>query len=127
MGEGKDAVDVTLTNPFRLGIYEVTQGEWTAVMGTAPWKGQTEEVIEGENAPAMYLRYADATAFCRKLTERERLEGKLPEGWEYRMPTVAEWEWGCRAGTTTMYSFGDDVSKLVYNSTSSKLAWQAVL
>ncbi|MCA9005753.1 MAG: SUMF1/EgtB/PvdO family nonheme iron enzyme, partial [Planctomycetaceae bacterium] len=111
MGEGDNVVDVTLTKPFRLGVHELTQGQWKAVMETEPWKGQ-QEVREGENFAASFLDWSDVTEFCRKLTERERTAGRLREGWEYRLPTEAEWEYACRAGTTTRFSFGDSESLL---------------
>ncbi|NQV28627.1 MAG: SUMF1/EgtB/PvdO family nonheme iron enzyme, partial [Rhodopirellula sp.] len=108
MGEGDVTVDVTLTNPFRFGVHEVTQGQWKAVMGgSEPWKGQ-QGVIEGDNVAATYVSWPDAVAFCGRLTDRERAAGKLRDGWEYRLPTEAEWEYACRAGTTTPYSFGDE-------------------
>ena len=94
---------VTLTKPFLLGVHEVTQGQWQAVMGTTPWKGK-EFVKEGDDYPATYVSWHDAVEFCRKLSEKE--------GLEYRLPTEAEWEYACRAGTTTAYSFGDDASEL---------------
>ncbi|MCA9085141.1 MAG: SUMF1/EgtB/PvdO family nonheme iron enzyme [Planctomycetaceae bacterium] len=102
-----NAVDVTLTKPLRLGIHEVTQGQWKSVMGAEPWKGQ-ENVREGENIPATFMDWTESTEFCRKLTERERAAGKLGEGWQYRLPTEAEWEYACRAGTTTTYSVDDE-------------------
>ena len=94
---------VTLTKSFQLGRTEVTQGQWKAVMGTTPWKGQ-RDVKESDDNAATYVNSDDAVVFCRKLSEKE--------GVEYRLPTEAEWEYACRAGTTTMFSFGDDESQL---------------
>ena len=109
MGEG--AVAVTLTKPFWLGKTEVPQGQWQAVMGTEPWKGD-EEIKIGKDFAASYVDWNDATAFCQKLTDLERKAGKLKANEEYRLPTEAEWEYACRAGTTTAYSFGDDKKQL---------------
>ena len=94
---------VTLTKPFLLGVHEVTQGQWQAVMGTTPWKGK-QYVKEGDDYPATHVNWHDAVEFCRQLSEKE--------GLEYRLPTEAEWEYACRAGTTTAYSFGDVASEL---------------
>ena len=94
---------VTLTKPFLLGMHEVTQGQWQAVMGTTPWKGD-ESGKEGDGYPATCVKWDDAVKFCRQLSEKE--------GLEYRLPTAAQWEYACRAGTTTAYSFGDDASEL---------------
>jgi sulfatase modifying factor 1 len=107
----EDQVSVTLTRGFWLGKHEVTQGEWTAVMSTEPWKGKPL-VREGANYAASWVSWDDATAFCKQLTEREREAGLLSADWEYRLPTEAEWEYACRAGSQTMYSFGDDASQL---------------
>ena len=94
---------VTLTKSFYLGRTEVTQGQWKAVMGTTPWNSE-KFVKEGDDYPATNVGWEDAVEFCRKLSEKE--------GVEYRLPTEAEWEYACRAGTTTAYSFGDDESQL---------------
>ena len=96
---------VTLTKSFHLGRTEVTQGQWKAVMGTTPWKGKPR-LKEGDNYPATHVSWDDAVEFCKKLSEKE--------GVEYRLPTEAEWEYACRAGTTTLYSFGDDEAQLEY-------------
>ncbi|NQV27478.1 MAG: formylglycine-generating enzyme family protein [Rhodopirellula sp.] len=111
MGENDNVVPVTLTRPFRLGVHEVTQGEFTAVMETEPWKGRTEIKV-GENVAATWINWSDATEFCQKLTELERATGTLSVEMKYRLPTEAEWEWACRAGTTTAYSFGDSAAQL---------------
>ena len=103
--DDEEQVAVTLTQPFGLGKYEVTQGQWKSVMGTEPWEGQSSVQI-GEDNPATYVSWDDATEFCKKLTQREST------GEEYRLPTEAEWEYACRAGTTTAYSFGDDEKQL---------------
>ena len=94
---------VKVTKPFCLGVCEVTQQQYASVMGARPWKGKPL-VQEGPNYAATYVTWDDAVEFCRKLSEQESVE--------YRLPTEAEWEYACRAGTTTAYSFGDDDAKL---------------
>ncbi|MBU6303700.1 MAG: SUMF1/EgtB/PvdO family nonheme iron enzyme, partial [Verrucomicrobia bacterium] len=100
--------EVTLTRGFWLAKHEVTHAQWQAVMGNQPWNF-TES---GPDAPVENVSWEDAMAFCRKLTERERAAGALPVGWEYSLPTEAQWEYACRAGTTTVYSFGDEEARL---------------
>ncbi len=97
---------VTLTKPFWLGRFEVTQAEYQAVMGSNP------SAYKGERLPVETVSWHDAVAFCAKLTDRERASGRLEPGAEYRLPTEAEWEYCCRAGTTTTFHFGKDVSVL---------------
>ena len=109
--EDEEQVSVTLTQSFSLGKTEVTQGQWKEVMGTEPWDGQ-KYVKADKDCPATYVNWGDATEFCKKLTAIERKSGKLKADEEYRLPTEAEWEYACRAGTETAFSFGDDESKL---------------
>jgi formylglycine-generating enzyme required for sulfatase activity len=97
------AHDVTLTQSFSIGVTEVTQRQWKELMGTTPWLGK-KQAVDDENRPATYVSWFDAGEFCRKLSVRE--------GEAYRLPTEAEWEFACRAGTTTAFSFGDNVSDL---------------
>jgi serine/threonine protein kinase len=113
MGEEDNTVPVTLTKPFRFGVHEVTQGQFRTVMGTEPWKDEGHSDVQvGENVAASRVNWMDATTFCKKLTESERAEGRLLTDEEYRLPTEAEWAYACRAGTTTIFSFGDDESQL---------------
>ena len=94
---------VKITKPFYLSAYEITQQQYEKVMGVRPWQGKIT-VKEGPDYPATFMPWNEALNFCRKLSEQE--------GAEYFLPTEAQWEYACRAGTVTAYSFGDDVSKL---------------
>jgi len=108
MGSTKGGADeqpmtqVEITRPYWLGKTEVTQGQWEAVMGSNP------SSFKGATRPVENVSYDDAVEFCRKLTERERAAGRLPSGYEYTLPTEAQWEYACRAGTTTAYSWGNE-------------------
>jgi formylglycine-generating enzyme required for sulfatase activity len=86
-------------NSFAIGKYPVTQAQYEAVMGTNPsyFKNNPQNPVED-------VSWNDAKAFCQKLS---RITGKT-----YRLPTEAEWEYACRAGTTTRYYFGDDANQL---------------
>ena len=89
---------VTISQDFRLGVTAVTQSEWQSVMNTQPWlEGLFFE--EGADYPATYVSWDDAVEFCLKLSAKE--------GVTYRLPTEAEWEYACRAGSESIYSFGD--------------------
>ena len=92
----KPQTRVTLTKGYWLGKTEVTQGQYEALMGSNPANFKNA----GRDAPVEQVSWDDAMQFCRKLTERERQAGRLPEGYEYTLPTEAQWEFACRAGTT---------------------------
>jgi formylglycine-generating enzyme required for sulfatase activity len=93
-GQGENRHEVTISKPFLMGVTEVTQAQYEAVMGANPSE------FKGATNPVETVSWNDATAFCKKLSEKTRQA--------VRLPTEAEWEYACRAGTRTAYSFGDD-------------------
>jgi formylglycine-generating enzyme len=95
---------VTLTQGFYLGKHEVTQSQWEKVMGSKPSK------YKGADRPVEKVSWLDVTSFCNKLTASERTAGRLPAGMTYQLPTEAQWEYACRAGTKTSFSFGDSLT-----------------
>lgn len=96
---------VTLTQGFWMSKYEVTQKQYADLMGFNPsyYRG-------GLQLPVERVSWTDANNYCVKFTQLEKDAGRLPEGFVYRLPTEAEWEYACRAGTTTRFSYGDDPS-----------------
>ena len=98
---------VTLTRGFYLSQYEVTQREYLAVMGTNPCYFTSQRGYPNDlERPAETVSWSDATNYCARLTARERGAGRLPAGYAYRLPTEAEWEYACRAGTSTAFHYG---------------------
>ena len=95
---------VKIQKPFYLGVYEVTQAEYEKVMGNNP-----SEFKGVPNCPVEQVLWDDAVEFCRKVSELRREKEAAAA---YRLPTEAEWEYACRAGTATLYSFGDDARLL---------------
>jgi len=102
-------VEVTLTKGFWMGKYETTQGQWKRIIGKLPGE-LTTELPEGDDYPVGNVNFAEAEGFCQKLTALTRQSDVLPKEWEFRLPTEAQWEYACRAGTTTATAFGDKLS-----------------
>jgi formylglycine-generating enzyme required for sulfatase activity len=100
-------VEVTLSMGFWIGKFEVTQGEWKRFVGAFPGPLTAGE---GDRFPVYAINFAEAEEFCWKLTEKAHASGELPKEWEFRLPTEAQWEYACRAGTTTATSFGEKLS-----------------
>lgn len=98
---------VSIAEGFWLSKYEVTQAQYEELTGENPSQGRGDP-----NRPVEMVSWNDAVRYCAMLTEREYLAGRLPPGYVYRLPTEAEWEYACRAGSTTAYGFGDDRSRL---------------
>jgi len=98
------ATNVTVPQGFWAGRFEVTQAQYQAVMGEDPAEFGRDDP---EHYPVEKVSWFKAREFTQKLTEREKAAGRLLAGYEYRLPTEAEWEYFARAGTTTPFNFGD--------------------
>jgi len=97
-GAGEYGREVTISKPFYMGVTEVTQEQYQAVMSKNPsWSKGATNPVDG-------VSWNDATEFCKKLSEKTHQT--------VRLPTAAEWEYACRAGTQTAFSFGDDPAEL---------------
>ncbi|MEO1994812.1 MAG: SUMF1/EgtB/PvdO family nonheme iron enzyme [Planctomycetaceae bacterium] len=109
---------VQISRPYYLGTFEVTQAQYQQVTGSNP------SDFRGSLQPVQFVSWIEAADFCRKLSElpQEQAEGNV-----YRLPTEAEWEYACRAGTDTVYNFGSDSSQIdehasYYDNSSSPWA-----
>jgi formylglycine-generating enzyme required for sulfatase activity/serine/threonine protein kinase/FKBP-type peptidyl-prolyl cis-trans isomerase len=127
---------VRISQPFYLGVYEVTQEEYQEVMkenpsyfsATGRGKDKVAEIGNTSRFPVENVSWYDAIIFCRELSKREQLrpcygpKGETdPSGTGYRLPTEAEWEYACRAGTTTPYFFGETASTNDLNFDCTKI------
>ena len=108
---------VTLTKDYWLGKFEVTQAQWQAVMGNNPSN------FKGDNRPVENVSWNDAKEFCNKLNKK--YAGKLPAGYKFDLPTEAQWEYACRAGTTTSLNNGENmqISGLNDSPNLDKVGW----
>jgi len=107
-------VAVRITQGFWVGKFEVTQADWRRIVGELPGR-PTAELPAGDDLPVGDVTYIQAEDFCRRLTELAIEAGELPAGWEFRLPTEAQWEYACRAGTTTATAFGDSLGRTQAN------------
>lgn len=107
--------EVKISQGFYLGKYEVTQGQWEAVMGSRP-PSKKDDVLRGPSHPAVNISWKDVQSFIEELNV-------AAGGVLYRLPTEAEWEYACRAGTTTRWPFGDDESQLTDYAWYSANGW----
>jgi formylglycine-generating enzyme required for sulfatase activity len=117
--DGEVAHEVEITRPFYLGVFTVTQEQYQAVMKSNPShfhsKGRGAAKVAGLDTSAFPVEQAswqDAADFCRRLTKKER---KSRPGMTYRLPSEAEWEYACRAGTTTPFHFGEQITPALAN------------
>jgi formylglycine-generating enzyme required for sulfatase activity len=102
-GDAQPVHNVTISEAFWMGEHEVTQAEYQALMGSNP------SYFPGATLPVETVSWNDARVYCTALTAQEMAAGNLPAGYEYRLPTEAEWEYACRAGTTTEFNVGADL------------------
>ncbi|MGB0743704.1 MAG: formylglycine-generating enzyme family protein, partial [Opitutales bacterium] len=104
-----DLTEVTFTKGFWAGVYEVPQARYSEIMNNMP------SDFVGPKRPVDTVIWKDAKAFCEMLTTFERDAGRLPEGYVYRLPTEAEWEYAARGGTTTPFNFGESANTKMGN------------
>ena len=108
---------VTLTQGYWMGKFEVTQAQYEAVTGENP------SYFKGADLPVEQVTWEDAMAFCARLTAQEKTASRLPAGYEYTLPTEAQWEYACRAGTTTALNSGKDLTAQYECTEMDEVGW----
>ena len=114
---------VSFTKPFWIGKYEVTQGQWKAVMGNNPSR------FKGDSLPVDSVKWDECVSFCKKLSAREQKSGRLLSGYVYRLPTEEEWEYAARGGNNGKgftYSGSNDLEEVAWYSENSMKATHPV-
>ena len=106
---------VTLTNGFFLGKFELSQAQYNTVMKFNP------SYYTDNGKPVESVSWSTAISFCEQITQLEQSENRLPKGWAFTLPTEAEWEYACRAGTTSPYSWGETITTSQANYASNGL------
>jgi sulfatase modifying factor 1 len=104
-------VPVTIARGFWMAKFETMQGEWRRIVGDFPERPPSPEFGIGDAVPVYWVNFAAADSFARRATELARRSGAIDETLEFRLPTEAQWEYACRAGTTTATAFGDSLSR----------------
>ena len=99
---GEKPHKVTITKPFYIGKFEITQRQYESIIGKNP----TDDTDKGDNKPVVRVRWVDAIKFCTLLNYK--YENLIPKGYKFTLPTEAQWEYACRAGTTSVYNNGYD-------------------
>jgi formylglycine-generating enzyme required for sulfatase activity len=118
----EDEHNVSLTQGFYLGKYEVTQAQYQAVMtgNTDSLSATPSQWPNNPNRPVEKVSWADAQIFLTRLNAQQ--SANIPTGWTYVLPTESQWEYACRAGTSTMYSWEDDINATRANYSVSGLS-----
>ena len=98
-----DNTVLTVAEPYYLGKYEVTQSQYMAVIGHNP-----SHRNKGDNIPVYRVNWNNSNNFAQKVTELERNASRLNPNWKYDLPSITEWQYACRAGTTTNWYWGDE-------------------
>ena len=106
-GRNEAQVEVTLTHGYWIGQYDVTQGEWKRAMGRMPGDMSAGA---GSDFPVYNVDYEECNQFCKRITREAHASGELPGNWAFELPTEAQWEYACRAGTTTATPYGASLS-----------------
>jgi len=112
----KPVHQVKISRGYWMGTCEVTQAQWFALMGTNPSK------YKGDELPVEMVSWHETVEFCRKLTQRERKASQLPDGYVYRLPTEAEWEYAARGGTKScnfIYPGSNDPEEVAWHNPGS--------